>query len=98
MTSSVFSQCGLGGERVVDREHEVLAVSDVRGRVVVVGPEADRVEVAEVRVDPGNRRQRAPGGVLEEARRLGVDADLEPGFPAQDFMLKNANRSWWPRA
>jgi hypothetical protein len=67
---------------VVDGEHELLAVLDVRRYVIVVGLEAGGVVVAEVRVDPGDRRQRAPGGVLEETRRLGVDP-LEPSFPVQ---------------
>ena len=44
--------------RVVDRENEVLAVIDVGGWVVVVLLEAERVEVAEDRVDPRDRRQR----------------------------------------
>ena len=72
-----------GCERVVDGEHELLAVPDVRGRVVVVGLKADRVEVAEVRVDPGDRRQRTMGGVFEKARRFCVDPELEPGPPVQ---------------
>jgi hypothetical protein len=49
---------------------------------------ADRVEVAEVWVDPSDRRQRTPGGVLDEARRLWVDAALEPSLPAQDRMAE----------
>jgi len=56
-----------GRERVVDREHEFLAVLDVRRRVVVVGLEADGVEVAEVRVDPRDRRERAAGGASPAA-------------------------------
>src|SRR5207302_2030164 len=47
--------------------------------------EADGVEVAEVGVDPGDRRERALGGVLEEAGRLGVYPDLKRGFPVQVF-------------
>jgi hypothetical protein len=88
MTSIVLSHCRPGGQRVVDREHEFLAVFDVRGRVVVIGLEADGVEVAEVRVDPGDRRERALGGVLEEAGRLGVDPDLKRGFPLQVFLAE----------
>jgi hypothetical protein len=71
-----------GGQRMVDGQHQFLAVLDVGRGVVVVGLEADGVEVAEVRVDPGNRRQRALGGVGQEARRVSVDP-LDPAFPVQ---------------
>ena len=91
-----FLPLGAGGQRVVDGEHELLAVLDVRRGVIVVGLEADGVEVAEVGVDPGDRRQCAPGGVLEEARPW-ESTLLDRGFPAQvGRVLKNANLSWWP--
>src|SRR5689334_22819171 len=73
---------------MVDGEHELLAVSDVRGYVIVVGRKADRIEVAEVWIKPGDGRQLAPGGVLNEARRLWVDTALEPRLPAQDRMAE----------
>ena len=65
-----------GGECVVDGEHELLAVPDVRWRVVVVCLESDRVEVAEVGINPGDGRQRPKRGVLQKARRFDVDPDL----------------------
>src|SRR5262249_52979880 len=71
-------------ERVVDGEHEVLAVSDVSRRVIVVRRKADRVKVAEVRIDPGDGRQRTSGSGLDEARRLWVDAALDASLPVQD--------------
>jgi len=65
-------------ERVVDGEHQLLAVLDIGRCVVVVGLKADRVEVAEVRVDPGDRWQPALSRVLDEARRQ-PKTSPEPG-------------------
>ena len=72
-----------GRKRIVDSENEVLAILDIGGRVVVIRWEAERVEAGESRVDPGDGRQRAGGGVFEKACCLRVDPDLESGFPAQ---------------
>src|SRR5262249_12566032 len=76
------------GERVVHGEHEVLTVLDVGRYMIVVRWKADRVEVAEVRVDPGDRWQCTPGSVLNEAGRLWVDAALDASLPAQARMAE----------
>ena len=66
--------------RVVDRENEVLAVIDVGGWVVVVLLEAERVEVAEDRVDPRDRRQRTRSGVFQKACHVRLDPEVQLGL------------------
>src|SRR5262245_65805656 len=69
--------------RMVDSQNKVLAALDVRGRMVVVLLETEWVEVAPVRIDPGDRRQRAAGSVFQKASILAFDPDGQRGLPGQ---------------
>src|SRR5215468_2597409 len=50
-------------------EHELLSGTQIRRRVVVVRAFRAEADVDEVRIDPGNGRERAGRRVLEEALR-----------------------------
>ena len=72
------------GDCVVDGQDEVLAVGDIRRRVVIVGWYAERVEVAEagsIQVTAGNRPAAASSknvGSFASARRLSARFQFRP--------------------
>jgi hypothetical protein len=70
-------------QRVINRKGQVLAIVDIRRRMVVILFEAEWIEVAEARVDPRYLRQRTLGGVLQKASVVCLDAYVQPRLPRQ---------------